>query len=158
VIDPLSTHYQDLLREFLRANVEFLLIGGLAMAAHGHQRATKDLDLFVRATPENSTRIYRALASFGADVRELTPTDFADPEGTIFQVGVVFGARIDVTSKIDGVDFEEAKNGSFDVSVGDMRIPVIGLAPLVKNKLASGRPQDLIDVDTLEKALGAPRR
>ena len=99
----LNDDFKDMLRCLLDEKVEFLLIGGYAMAAHGYPRATKDIDFWVWATPENSRRIYAALRTFGAPMTDLSQDDFAE-QGVVFQIGVPPN-RIDLTAWVQGVDF-----------------------------------------------------
>lgn len=141
--------FSELLSEFNAAQVEYLLVGAHAMAIHGHVRATKDLDVWVRPTPENAARIFRALKNFGAPLLDLTEEDLATP-GVVFQIGVP-PLRIDLVTRIDGVEFEEARGRRTLTKLGDIEIPALSLADLIKNKRATGRLRDLADVEELEK-------
>jgi hypothetical protein len=150
----LPQDYADLLREFVAARVEFVLIGGWAVAAHGHGRATDDMDVLVRATPENAARVYAALHRFGAPLAAhgVTQGLFAQE-----RYGYRMGLKpllIEVLTTIDGVTFDEAARDALDVGVGELRVPVIGLNALLANKRASGRPKDLADVEALESGEG----
>jgi hypothetical protein len=78
--------FRDLLAEFNARQVEFLLVGAHALAAHGHVRATRDLDVWVRPSPENAKRVIEALRAFGAPLRDLTEDDLSTP-GVVFQIG-----------------------------------------------------------------------
>jgi hypothetical protein len=98
--------FRDLLAEFNAQGVEYLLVGAHALAAHGHVRATKDLDVWIRPDAENAKRVITALRAFGAPLHDLTEADLTTP-GLIFQIGVP-PVRIDVLTAIDGVDFAEA--------------------------------------------------
>lgn len=75
-MDP---NFRDLLSEFLDHGVEFLVVGAHALAAHGHVRATKDIDVWVRPEAENAGRVFQALAAFGAPLHDLTSEDLARP-------------------------------------------------------------------------------
>lgn len=145
----LNPDFRDILSEFNDAGVEFLLVGAYALAAHGLPRATGDIDLWVRPSPENAARVMTALARFGAPLAEISIADFATP-GIVFQIGVA-PRRVDVLTGIDGVDFDEAWAARWDVVVDRIRIAVIGRAHLLQNKRASGRPKDLADVHWLEQ-------
>jgi len=90
----MNQDFRDLLAEFNARQVEFLLVGAHALAAHGHVRATQDLDLWVRPTPENATRVIEALRAFGAPLHDLTEKDLSTPS-LVFQIGVE-PIRIDV--------------------------------------------------------------
>ena len=139
----------DLLRGFADAHVEHLIVGAHALAAHGHVRATKDLDVWIRPTSENAARAYRALAAFGAPLSDLTEADLATP-GTVFQIGVA-PIRIDILTHIDGVEFEEAWAARVAASFGPVATFVLSREHLIRNKRASGRLQDLADIERLER-------
>lgn len=145
----LNEDYKDMLRCLSEENVDFLLVGGYAIAAYGFPRATKDIDLFVGADRENASRVWRALAKFGAPLADVTEGDFAT-EGVIFQIGNE-PRRIDLITRIDGIVFAAAYANRRMVQVDDLQIPVISVEDLIKNKRASGRPQDLADVEKLER-------
>ena len=101
-----NSDFEDLLAAFNAPGVEYLVVDAHALAAHGHPRASKDLDVWVNATADNAERVYRALASFGAPLDDLGVDDLSTA-GTIFQIGVE-PVRVDIITSIDGVDFEEA--------------------------------------------------
>ena len=141
--------FRDLFAALNDAGAEYLVVGGYALAYHASPRYTKDLDVWVRPTPENARRVHRALNAFGAPLGDLTVTDLST-EGVVFQMGLPPN-RIDVITAIDGVGFEEAWPDRIAGTYGDQAIAVIGRTHLLKNKLASGRPQDLVDARTLEE-------
>ena len=146
----LPEDFRDVLIELHDAGAEFVLLGGHAVAYHGHPRATKDLGVLVRASPANAARVYRALASFGAPLGlfEVGEADFATYDG-VLQIGLP-PRRIDILNRADGISFEEAIAGHGSFEVEGRRIPVIGLSALLKNKRAAAREQDLADVKALE--------
>ncbi len=133
------------------AEVECILIGGWAMAAHGRPRATEDLDVLVRATGANSARLFHALSAFGAPVgpHGVGPETF-ETEGTAYRFGVK-PLCIELLTKVSGVSFEEATDQPLQVEVDGRRIRVIGREALLRNKRAAGRHKDLDDVDWLER-------
>lgn len=141
--------YRDLFAEFNAHSVEFLIVGAYALAVHGHLRATKDLDVWVRPSEENARKVFRALQAFGAVTEGLTETDLAMP-GVFVQLGVA-PVRIDVLSSIDGVGFEQAWANRVAATYGDQPVFVISRADLIINKRASARLQDLADVEALEE-------
>jgi len=98
--------FRDLLSEFNARGVEYLVVGAYALAAHGHVRATGDLDIWVKPDPANAKRVMSALAAFGAPLHDLTEGDLSRA-GVVFQIGVA-PVRIDVLTGIDGVAFDEA--------------------------------------------------
>ncbi len=147
----LNQDYRDLLIAFADHGVEFLLVGGWALALHGHGRGTDDMDVLVRATPANAARVYRALAAFGTPIEAHGVTEglFAHEE-----YGYRFGIKpnlIEVLTTIDGVDFDEAWANHRELSLEGRTIPFMGRAALIKNKRAAGRPKDLADVAWLEE-------
>jgi hypothetical protein len=140
--------FKELLLAFNAHNVEYLIVGAHALAAHGHVRATKDLDLWVRPEKSNAERILKALSDFGAPLSDLTADDLSRKE-TIFQIGLP-PFRIDIISAIDGVEFEEAWPDRLETSFGGVPTNVISRHHLIMNKRTSGRLQDLADVQQLE--------
>ncbi len=150
----LPDDFRDLLVELHNAGADFVVIGGHAVAFHGHPRATKDLDVLVRATPANAALVYRALAAFGAPLEafEVAEADFAAYDG-VLQIGLP-PRRIDILNRVDGITFDEAIADGDTFELDGRPIPVIGLDALLKNKHAASRAQDLADI----KALDATRR
>lgn len=139
---------KELLRAFNQHGVKYLIVGGYAYGVHAEPRATKDLDVFIRSDEENSQAVFRALAQFGAPLDGLSPADFMD--GSSFQIGHP-PARIDLLQQIDGISFEDAwKNRIEGLIEGEIRITVISKQDLIRNKLASGREQDILDVKKLQ--------
>lgn len=138
---------KELLRVFNARGVKFLVVGGYAFGAYTEPRATKDLDIFVQADEGNSEAVYRALADFGAPLSDLSPADFRD--GSCFQLGTP-PVRIDILQQIDGISFDEAWKNRVEARIeGDIQVAVISREDLIRNKLASGRDQDLLDVKKL---------
>lgn len=127
--------------------VRFLVVGGYAVAAHGHPRYTKDLDVWVWIDVGNARRLILALADFGFAALGLTEDDFTQP-GLVVQLGHP-PKRIDLLTSIDGVEFEACWGDHVDIDVGGVTIPVIDLDSLLANKRASGRLQDLADAEAL---------
>ena len=140
--------FRDLFAALNDAGAKYLLVGGYAVAFHSQPRFTKDLDIWVEASVENADRVFVALKTFGAPLKNLTPVDLVQPE-MIFQIGVAPN-RIDVLTSIDGVTFSEAWDAREKTAYGDQTVPVIGRAQLIQNKRASGRPQDLLDLRSLK--------
>jgi hypothetical protein len=102
----LNKDYREMLLYLSDEGVKFLIVGAYALAAHGFPRATRDIDFFVWANPENAASLVRALERFGAPLGNVSAADFA-AEGTVFQIGVG-PRRIDIVTRIDGVTFQEA--------------------------------------------------
>ena len=151
----LNEDYRDMLQCLLKENVRFLLVGAYAVAVYGYPRATKDIDIFVRAGPENATSLMKALARFGAPLSDISESDFSQ-EGIVFRIGSS-PRRIDILTRISGVEFERAYANRQTVSVEGMDIPVISLEDLIANKRASGRTQDLADLEKLQ-SVAAPKK
>ena len=139
-----------MLSALCEAGVEFLVVGAHALAAHGAPRATGDLDIWIRATPENAARVLKALARFGAPLLDLTVEDLSRA-GTVFQIGLP-PSRIDILSSISGVTFEDAWPGRLDVRIDALVVPVLGREDFITNKTATGRPKDLSDLTLLPPA------
>jgi len=147
----LPDDFRDLLTCLADAQVDFVIVGGFAVAHHGHVRATKDIDVLVRASAVNATHVMHGLVAFGAPVQVLNITahDFAR-EGKVIQLGVP-PFRVDLLTSISGIDFDAAVANTSAIDVDGRQVRVIGLDALIKNKRAAGRPQDLADVAELEK-------
>jgi hypothetical protein len=139
--------FRDLFAALNDAGAEYLVVGAHALAAHGHVRATKDIDVWVRADPGNAVKVHRALDAFGAPLDNLTPADLAAPD-VVFQIGVAPN-RIDILTVVSGLTFEEAWPARVRSRYGDQAIAVLSREHLIQNKLASGRLQDLADVERL---------
>ena len=144
----MNQDFVDLLRAFVAADVRFLIVGAYALAVHGRPRSTGDLDIWVDATPENAARIMRALAAFGAPVADISEADFAR-QGVTYQIGVPPG-RIDILTELTGLTFSEAWQDRVRRPFGEVDVEFIGRAPFLRNKRATGRPKDLIDIEGME--------
>lgn len=147
----LNDDYKEMLQCLSGEDVKFLLVGAYALAVHGFPRATKDIDFFVWATPQNAANLLRALAKFGAPMDGISESDFSS-EGVIFQIGNS-PRRIDIITTIDGIKFDQAYANRKTFAVEGLQIPVISLEDLIANKRASGRKQDLADLEKLESQL-----
>jgi len=143
----LNEDYKEMLQFLLDEKVEFILVGAYALGVHGYPRATGDMDIWVKADENNSKKIYRALARFGAPVNQIDMNDFSK-EGVIYQIGLA-PRRIDIITKIDGVTYDEADEDKIVVEVEGLRLPVLSMDKLLKNKMATGRERDALDVKFL---------
>lgn len=130
--------------------MRFLVVGAHALAAHGVPRTTGDLDIWVDTAPENARRVWHALATFGAplDALKVREGDFQAPEQVI-QLGLP-PLRVDIMTSISGVTFEEAWDERTEGALFDVPVAFLGRESFVKNKRATGRPKDLLDIDALE--------
>lgn len=131
--------------------VEYVIVGAFALAAHGFPRATGDIDFFVRPSPENAARLIRALRRFGAPLAAagVTEADFAHA-GKTYQIGIV-PRRIDLITEISGVSFDEAVASQITLDVDGRPVRFLGREALLRNKRATARPKDLVDADALER-------
>jgi Nucleotidyl transferase of unknown function (DUF2204) len=148
VIPPMDENLKQLLSAFNANHVKYVVIGGYAVFVHAQPRMTKDLDVFIQSTPENALATYKGLAEFGAPLAKFTVDDFADGK-TIGRFGVP-PICFEVIQRIDGVDFESVYANSVLAMIdGEVPARYISAEDLITNKLASGRPQDLADVDAI---------
>ena len=145
----LNPDFKDMLSALCEANAEVLVVGAYAMAAHGHPRATGDLDLWVRPTSENAQRVWNALVAFGAPISKLKVADFATPD-VVYQIGAA-PRRIDILTSISGVEFEQAWENRLSIKLDDLAISVLGRNELLRNKRAAGRPKDIADAEVLDQ-------
>jgi hypothetical protein len=151
----MNPDFTDMLSALSAAGVDFLIVGAHALAAHGVPRATGDLDIWIRPTPDNAARTLQALAAFGAPQSDLSVDDLTRPD-TVFQMGLS-PARIDILSGITGVTFDEAWARRVTVSLAGGDVPVLSKVDFIANKTAVGRPKDLADMALLDEADGAER-
>jgi len=129
-------------------DVRYLIVGGYAVAYHGYPRYTKDIDIWIWVNPENAERIVKALRDFGFESLNLKASDFLEPE-TIIQLGYAPN-RIDLIMGLPGVDFEDCYAQRVEVEIEEVRLMFIDLESLKKSKKASGRLQDLADLENLK--------
>ncbi|MGQ0801758.1 MAG: DUF6036 family nucleotidyltransferase [Pseudomarimonas sp.] len=147
------------LSEFLeslnRAEVRYLVVGGYAVAAHGHVRYTKDLDVWLESSRANAARVLTALQAFGLGSLDITVDDLCE-QGMVIQLGND-PARIDLLTSVSGLDFAFAYPRRIDVFLGEVAVAVPCREDLASNKRASGRARDLADLDDLGLPLSDPR-
>ena len=145
--------FKELLSALNAHRVKYLVVGAYAVSIHAQPRATKDMDILVKPDAENAKAVYAALAQFGAPLEALTIADFA-ARGAFFRMGRE-PVAVDILSEIPGVDFDAA----WDRRVEDVIDQATGTTAnflsrddLIAAKLASGRSQDLADVEAIQKA------
>ena len=143
-----SPDFKELLNLFKKHNVRYLIIGGYAVMRYSEPRFTKDLDLLVAVDEENARAVYNSLKEFGAPLQNLSPEDFAE-EGYFYQMGSP-PLRVDVLMSIPGISFAEAWKNRETVMIAETEMQFISKSDLIKAKRASGRPQDLLDLENLE--------
>lgn len=140
--------FRDLLALFNAHRVEYVIVGGYAVGHHGAPRYTGDIDLFVRPSATNAARVLAALAEFGFASLGLQAADFDRP-GRVVQLGFP-PCRVDIVTSIEAVDFDAATADVSNGSYGEVPVPYLGLASLLRNKRATGRAKDAADAEALE--------
>ncbi len=145
-----SSDFKDLLSLFEKHKIRYLIVGGYAVMKYSEPRFTKDLDIWIATDPANANAVYAALKEFGAPLANLTADDFTDQD-CFYQMGRP-PLRIDIMMSIPGIEFQEAWNNRETVELADHPIPFISRSDLIRAKKASGRPQDIIDIQKLEHA------
>jgi hypothetical protein len=143
--------FKELLSLFNGHKVKYLVVGGYAVSLHAQPRATKDLDIFIKADAANAAAVYAALAKFGAPLEELKPEDFIE-KGKFYRMGRP-PLMVNILPEISGVDFDTAWGKRIEAEIdAGLQVPFIDLDSLILAKLASGRPEDLADVAVLRRA------
>ncbi|OGQ78613.1 MAG: hypothetical protein A2289_09930 [Deltaproteobacteria bacterium RIFOXYA12_FULL_58_15] len=143
----LNPDFRDMLSALSEAQVDFLVVGAYALAAHGVPRATGDIDIWIRPTPKNAQRVIRALTVFGAPLDQITEQDLATTN-TVFQIGLP-PRRIDLLTSITGIEFEGAWANRKMVEVEGISLPILAKGDFLANKRALGRTKDLADIEAL---------
>ena len=148
------------LREFIELlnsrRVDYIVVGGHAVAFHGHPRFTGDIDFLLRPSSENAERLIDAVKEFGFSEMHLSLDDFTRPN-TVVQLGHPPN-RIDLLTSISGVDFEEAWGSRLSGELDGLPVSFLGWDALLKNKRASGREKDLADVSKLSAVRAKPKK
>ena len=139
--------FEEFLRLLNKQQVEFVIIGGYAVAFHGYVRATQDMDIFFRSSDDNARKILRGLQNFGFSVDEAILNDLCDP-GSIIRMGIP-PVRIEMINTISSLSFNEVWERRIGGNYGNVAVNYISYADLLTNKKASGRPKDLADFDEL---------
>jgi len=145
----LNKDYKDILQIFLDNKAQFLVVGAYALGVYGYPRATGDIDLWIMASPDNAAKVYKSLIQFGAPMEQMNEKTFCE-EGIIFQIGVA-PRRIDVITKINGVDFQQAWSAKQEIVIDGLKVPFISKQDLIKNKESTGREKDRLDAQQLRK-------
>ena len=139
-----NSHFKDLLSVLNGCGAKYLVVSGYAVMLYTEPRFTKDLDIWIEPSPDNATRVFCALAEFGAPLAGIQAADFAVPD-LIYQLGIP-PSRVDILTSISGVDFEEAWGRRKEAEFGDIQ------ARFITNKRATGRTMDLADCERLGDA------
>lgn len=141
--------FEELFELLNRNNVRYLLVGGYAYAIYATPRYTKDIDIFYARDPENADKLHSTIKQFGFGSLNISKDDFLN-EGQIIQLGMP-PYRIDLINQIDAVSFIDAWKNKKKFRYGKQTINVIGKQELIKNKSATGRKQDQLDVENLNE-------
>jgi predicted nucleotidyltransferase len=147
----LNGDFLDFIDCLNKNKVAYVLVGGYAAIIKGHTRTTGDMDIFVERTIENAENVIRAIDEFGFGSIGFTAEDVMDENGFI-RMGAE-PLRIDILNSIQGVTFDEVYQMAEEYEDEGVKMKVIHINHLIKNKLAAGRPKDLADVRALEKIL-----
>ncbi len=146
----MNQDFKELLQTFAELEVEYLVAGGYAVIFHTQPRYTKDLDLWIKPSPENAQLIAKAFLAFGLPLVEVTAKDF-ETEGLQFSVGVE-PCCLDFLTTIPGLSFENAwQNRITDHTLG-FPIHYVGMSDMKIAKKTAGRLVDLADIEELERA------
>jgi hypothetical protein len=143
----LNQDFKEFIQLLNNNQVKYLVIGGYAVAVHGHPRYTKDIDIWVEMSSENAQKLMTTLTEFGFGSLGLTAEDFQIPD-QIIQLGYPPN-RIDLITTPDGIDFATCYQTKIEVKINDLTVNFIDLENLKRNKQASGRLQDLADLENL---------
>jgi hypothetical protein len=139
--------FRELLALFNKHNVEYMIVGGYALAFYGSPRYTGDLDIYVRHDALNAQRIVAALNDFGFGSVGLTTEDFEKPNHVI-QLGVP-PIRIDIINSLSGISWDDAYDNRVKGTYGDIHVYYIGREQFISNKRAIGRKKDLADIEAI---------
>ena len=150
----LNRHFQEFIELLESHGVKYLIVGGYAVGFHGFPRYTGDLDVFIAISEENAKRIIEVFEKFGFPDLGLTEKDFLEEE-IVVEVGRE-PLKIQVLTGIDGVTFEQCYHSKTDCEIGNRKVPFIGYDHLLKNKAASPRAKDKIDLEELKRLRGEP--
>jgi len=145
----LSQDFREFFESLNDNGVRYLIVGGYAVAFHGHPRYTKDMDVWIDLSADNAACLVKALEQFGFGSLGLRPQDFIEPD-QIIQLGYAPN-RIDILTTLPGVEFEKCYASRVMAEWDDLTIPFIDLESLKQNKRVTGRHQDLADVENLEE-------
>ncbi|HVI47051.1 MAG TPA: nucleotidyltransferase [Chitinophaga sp.] len=147
----LAKDFEDFIALLNKHEVEYMIVGGYAMAFHGKPRYTGDLDIWIDVSDKNAEKLLRVIDDFGMTSLGFEKEDFLQP-GYISQIGYP-PLRIDILNNIDGVDFQEAYGNRQKIVEGGLEIWYIGLQELLVNKIASGRKMDIADAQQIKKII-----
>jgi hypothetical protein len=148
-MDQLNRDFLEFIGLLDEEAVDYLIVGGYAVGIHGFPRYTGDIDFFVAISRENADRLIRVFERFGFGDIGLTPSDFLEKDFVV-EIGRE-PRKIQVLTGIDGVQFDECRRNQIEIQHQGRLLKIIGKDDLIRNKAASGRPKDLIDLAELQK-------
>lgn len=143
----LNRDFKEFVALLNQHEVKYLIVGGYALAVHGHPRYTKDLDVWISADTGNAGNMINALRDFGFSTLDISEQDLLTP-GVVVQLGYP-PSRIDILTRAAGVDFDTCYAAKTVLEINGVTVNFIDVANLIKNKKAVGRLQDLADVEFL---------
>ena len=138
--------FKDFIETLNKNNVEYVIVGAFALAFHGHPRATGDIDIWLKPTPQNAKAVLKALNDFGFSELDISDDDIVS--GKIIQLGYP-PVRIDLITLMEGLTHEEIWEGRVSGTFGDQQVFYIGREAFIRNKKAMGRHKDLADLELL---------
>jgi hypothetical protein len=141
--------FEELLRLLEEHKIEYLIIGGYAVAFHGYPRFTKDIDIFYNITPANIRKLQKGLLEFGFTSKDI-PVEIFNIKGNIITFGIE-PVRVDIVNEISGVEFKEAWKKKVRGKYGNVEVNFIGKTDLIKNKNSTSRLQDKADAEKLSE-------
>ncbi|MDB5231476.1 MAG: nucleotidyltransferase family protein [Chitinophagaceae bacterium] len=145
----LEKDFEEFIQLLNKHSIEYLVVGGYALAFHGRPRHTGDLDIWIKISEKNASKLIKVISEFGMSSLQISKEDFLK-EGYMTQIGYP-PLRIDILNSIDGVGFDEAYKNRQVIEEAGLNILYIGLEDLIKNKKAAGRKQDIADIAELKK-------
>lgn len=151
-MEKLNQDFREFIALLEKHGVEYLIVGGYAVAFHGFPRYTGDIDFFVAVSESNATGLLAVFEDFGFGNIGIDKADFQQPDFVV-EIGRE-PRKIQVLTGIDGVTFEECRQHGITETYGGMSLNFIGIDELLRNKLAAARAKDLIDVHALRELLG----
>ena len=143
-----SKDFKELIELLIANKIEYLIVGGYAVGIHGYPRYTGDIDIWINPDADNIKKMPKVLEEFGFASTDINENDFKN-HNNIFRIGNP-PYRIDIMTEIDGVIFNECYPNKIEKEIDNTKMSFIGYADLIRNKKASGRKQDQLDLDNLE--------
>jgi hypothetical protein len=141
--------FEELLKLLEEHKIEYLIVGGYAVAFHGYPRFTKDIDIYYNVSPSNIQKLQKALFKFGFTTKDI-PAETFNTKGNIITFGVE-PVRVDIINDISGIEFNDAWKKKVKGKYGKVEVNFISKIDLIKNKISTSRLQDKADADKLSQ-------